>query len=264
MVSSELEPLVKMAYDSNPAIRKYAAERLVEFADELAYQILLELANDKDESVKETAKRSIEIFKEKHADKMQKPLSDKLPAIISGNQQQETTEPRTPIYFETVDTRESHQKEERREFNLFEYVYSSLDRYRERPEVMKKHFENLRDYITKEMNLIYELIQSEDSFDITKIKNKMKIMNTGELKVKDKVLKEFVEKKNRRKIKMYRLLVEDKYGREGIVYVYESAAKEITQGDVIKIINCEARSIVGTDETAIWVWKEESEIWKRI
>ncbi|MCS7122601.1 MAG: HEAT repeat domain-containing protein [Candidatus Micrarchaeota archaeon] len=267
MERGDLEKIVKMAYDSDPKIRAEAADLLVNFEDDLAYQVLLELANDKESSVKEAAIRAIQVFKAKYKEKkLPETVMEKINAIARSQTDQSQDIPiKLNELIREIDTKRDESPESsREEFSMFDYIYNSLDKYRERPEVMRKHFENLRDYMMREMDLIYELIQSEDSFDITKIKNKMKILSTGELKIKSKEIKEFVEKRNKRKIKMYRFLVEDTRGREGIVYIYEDAGKKIDIGDVIKILNTEARSIVGTDETAIWVWRDDTVIWKRV
>lgn len=263
----DLERIVKMAYDSDPKVRAEAADLLVDFEDDLAYQVLLELANDKEAMVKEAAIRALQVFKAKYKEKkLPETVMEKINQIARshGNQSEEVHSKLNELIREIDTRREDSSESSREEFSLFDYIYNSLDKYRERPEVMKKHFENLRDYMMKELDLIYELIQSEDSFDITKIKNKMKILNTGDLKIKSKEIKEFVEKRNRRKIRMYRFLVEDGRGREGIVYIYEEAGKKIEIGDTIRILNTEARSIVGTDETAIWVWRDDTTIWKRV
>lgn len=250
-----LETLVKMAYDTDPNVRIYAAEQLGNLDHDLAYQVLLELSNDKDNTVKEAAKKSIERYKQRYYSKnpnMVSPILSTINQIIS--KQQESIEEKIEIKPE----------EEKRDFDVFTYVYQSLDRYREQPQIMKKHYENFRTYLLKELDLIYELIEHEDAFDITKIRNKMKISSTGELTIKSMEIKEFVEKKNKKKISMYRLIVDDKYGREGVVYVNYEIGQKLSKGDVIKVLNCEARTIKGTDETAIWTWDQETVIWKKL
>lgn len=254
-----LETLVKMAYDENAIIRMHAAEELGKKDDELAYQVLLELSNDKDENVREAAKKSIEIFKARYKKanpEIASPLLSTINQLISKSQESSSKQEDHNIILEPDNKQES--------LNIFDYFYNSLDRYREQPQIMKKHYENLKNYLLKELELIYQLIENEDAFDITKIRNKMKIINTGELKIKNKELKEFVEKKNKKKIRMYRFVVEDKYGREGVVYLDQERGEKIEIGDVIKILNSEARNIKGTDETSIWVWGEDSLVWKKV
>ncbi len=252
---NSIETLVKMAYDTDPNVRMYAAEQLGELDEDLAYQVLLELSNDKDNNVKEAAKKSIEKYKQRYQSRNPNQVSPLLSTInqIIAKQQ------------DYIDENKIENEDEKiQSFDVFSYVYQSLDRYREKPQIMKKHFDNLRSYLLRELDLIYELIENEDAFDITKIRNRMKISNTGELTIKSKELKEFVEKKNKKKINMYRLIVEDRYGREGVVYINYDMGQKLNKGDVIKIVNCEARTIKGTDETAIWIWDEGTIIWKKL
>ena len=122
---------------------------------------------------------------------------------------------------------------------------------------MKEVMKMIKKQNEKEIDMAFKMVKNYykqiDLTSLADLKNNMRNVNTGPLNIKSVEEKEF--KKSKKKMeKLFRILVSDQEGNEGVVYLpYSENAKVLRPGMQIKVEKGYVKTFAFSNETAITV-----------
>ncbi len=194
-------------------------------------------------------------------------LKNILPTTSSKEETQELTDEDTNLILKELEQLEKEYKiyEKAMIFNdikptFLRLLYDALYIHRGNEKAVEKEFKLIKAFVEKELNLLYEAFKryhlKKGVVDISKIKDKMRGIDTGDLIIKRIEVREV--KQGRKKMKLAMIYVEDFEGKEGVIYIDSERAKFLTPGMKVKVKNGIGKTFKSTGETVIYIGKISS------
>ncbi len=124
--------------------------------------------------------------------------------------------------------------------------------------IMKKQIDNIMKQMKKEVELAFRLAKNKFKANtithLTKLKNGMRNVTTDILFVKSVEHKEYLRTK-KKKGEFSRIVVADKDGSEGVIYLLDGRGKPVKPGMKIKVVKGIVKTFKFSGETALTIGK---------
>ncbi|NPA22586.1 MAG: HEAT repeat domain-containing protein [Candidatus Micrarchaeota archaeon] len=223
------------------------------------------------EEKKQIIKEKVQTKEERHSfiDMLKNilPTTPSTPAEAATQEKEELSDEDTNLILKELEQLEKEYKiyEKAMVFNdikptFLRLLYDALYIHRGNEKAVEKEFKLIKKFVDKELDLLYEAFKryhlKKGVVDISKIKDKMRGIDTGDLIIKRIEVKEI--KHGRKKLKLAMIYVEDFEGKEGVIYVDSERAKFLTPGMKIKVKNGIGKTFKSTGETVIYIGKISS------